>query len=264
LWADKSADGKADSRTGGTGFVPEPVASPPLPHLQLQVAGGGFLVCFSPQADFVAGIVVGGIGFDVLRHVRRPAEKPLAAIPLVLAGHQLIEAFVWLGLQGRVPDDVWRPAMWLYLAIAFAVVPVLVPLAVRALEPAPNQRRIAAFAVLGAIVAVVLMHAVVRGPVDASIEGHHIAYHVELWHGGDVVGLYVVATCGSLLASNYNYARWFGAVNLVAVCLLFWLDVSGFISLWCLWAALTSIAIDAHLRHAHQPPRPGVTIAAAW
>ena len=137
-----------------------------------------------------------------MRHARDPAERLLAAVPLVLAVHQLVEAFVWWGLQGKVPADVGRVAEWLYLAIAFGVLPVLVPLAVAALEPDTHPRRMRAFVVLGVFVAVVLMYAVLRGPYTATIEGHHIDYRVDLWHGGALVVLYVVATCGSLLASD--------------------------------------------------------------
>jgi hypothetical protein len=32
-------------------------------------------VCFSAEADVMAGMVVGVIGVDALRHVHRPAEK---------------------------------------------------------------------------------------------------------------------------------------------------------------------------------------------
>jgi hypothetical protein len=33
------------------------------------------------------------------------------------------------------------------------------------------------------------------------------------------------------------------------------------ISLWCLWAAVTSIAIAIHLRRIHRPPRVKVAFA---
>jgi hypothetical protein len=49
--------------------------------------------------------------------------------------------------------------------------------------------------------------------------------------------------------------RWFGAVNLVAVALLAWIDHTAVISLWCAWAAITSIAIALHVR-ARRPGRP--------
>lgn len=212
-------------------------------------------MCFSAEADLVGAVVVGAIGVDALRHVRRTAEIPLAAVPLVLGAHQLIEAFVWWGLEGRVAQQLSRPALWIYLAIAFGVLPVLVPVAVGALEPATNRRRVAAFTATGVGVAVALMYAVVRGPVEATIQGHHIAYRIELWRGGIIVALYVLATCGSLLASEHEHVRWFGAINLLAVVVLIWIDKNGLISLWCAWAAATSVAIDVHLRYAGRPRR---------
>lgn len=201
----------------------------------------------------MAGIAVGAVGIDALRHVHQRAELPLAAIPVILGGHQLIEAFVWWGLQGRGPSHMAQRASWLYLAVAFGVLPVLVPVAVGALEPVANRRRFHAFTALGAAVAAILMYAVVRGPIDAKIQIDHVAYHVRLWHGGVLVALYVVATCGSMLVSKNRNVRRFGMANLLAVAILSWLTESAFISLWCAWAAITSIAIAAHLRRAHQP-----------
>jgi hypothetical protein len=205
-------------------------------------------MCFSAQADVVGGLVVVGIGLDALRHVGRRAERLLAALPVVLGAHQLIEGIVWWGLEGHVSARVWEPARFLYLTIAFGVLPVLVPLAVGALEPVTRRLLTASLTVVGVVVAVVLMFAVVDGPVESTIVGHHIAYRVELWQGGLVVVLYVAATCGSLLVSSHRHVRWFGAANLVAVCLLGWLSQRAFISLWCAWAALASIAIAFHLR----------------
>ena len=92
------------------------------------------IVCFSPEVDLVAGLVIGAVGIDGVRHVRRPAERAIAVLPLVFAGHQLIEAFAWWGLQGKVPEQVGQAAVWLYLVIAFGVVPILVPMAVWSLS----------------------------------------------------------------------------------------------------------------------------------
>lgn len=210
-------------------------------------------MCFSAEVDVVAGLVVGAVGVDAVRHVRRPQQWPLAAIPLVLAAHQLIEAVVWWGLEDRLSRDVWRPAMWAYLVIAFGILPVLVPVAVGALEPVANRRRIGMFTALGVGVSAVLVHALVRGPADASVDGHHIAYSVDVWRGGLIVALYVAATCGSMLLSSHRHVRRFGAVNLGAVALLAWFEQNAVISLWCLWAAITSVAIAAHLRHELAP-----------
>ena len=204
-------------------------------------------VCFSAEVDLVAGVAVVGVGIGALRQVSVPRQKWLASIPLVLGTHQLIEAVVWWGLEGRFSEAVWRFATWWYLTIAFGLLPILVPVAVGALEPVSNRRRVSLFVAVGAAVSIVLMYAVVRGPVEASIEGHHISYAVDLWRGELVVLLYVVATCGSLLVSKHRHVRWFGIANLVVVAVLAWVDRNAFISLWCAWAAVTSVAIVLHL-----------------
>jgi hypothetical protein len=200
---------------------------------------------------------VSAIGIDALRHVRRPAERLLASIPVVLGVHQLVEVFVWWGLEDRVVSQFSREAMWIYLVIAFSVFPVLVPLAVGALEPVSNRRRIQLFTTIGALVAATLMYSVIRGPVSAVVERHHIAYSVNLWHGGILVTLYVLATCGSLLASHHRRVRWFGAVNVVAVASLAVLDRTAVVSLWYAWAAVTSLSIAIHLRVGEQESRTG-------
>jgi len=42
---------------------------------------------------------------------------------------------VWWGQQGHVPPGLAEVALWVYLLIAFVVLPIYVPLAVLALEP---------------------------------------------------------------------------------------------------------------------------------
>jgi hypothetical protein len=207
-------------------------------------------VCFSAQADLLGGIVVGAIGVDVVRHVdRRRDHLLLAALPLLLAAHQLDEAFVWWGLQGHVASGVGRVATWMYLLFAFVVLPVFVPIAVWALEP-PGRRRwgMVPFAALGVVVSGVLLHAMLHGPVTATLGHYHLSYSTGLDAGLVVEGAYVVATCGSLILSGYRDVAVFGVVNLVAVAFLARLEIDGFASLWCGWAAITSAAVAFHLR----------------
>ncbi|GAB3258022.1 DUF6629 family protein [Nocardioides dilutus] len=219
-------------------------------------------MCFSPEVDLAAGLVIGAVGLDALRHVRSPAQRLLAALPLLFAGHQLIEAVAWWGLQGKVPSALGHAAEWLYLAVAFGILPILVPVAVAALEPVARRRRSGVFVAVGLAVAVALMYALVRGPVDVTIEGRYLAYRVDLWHGDTLVVLYVLATCGSLLVSSHRHVRAWGAINLPAVLVLAWMNTAGFISLWCVWAAITSIAIAVHLRHRSSEPETDAVVSA--
>ena len=204
-------------------------------------------MCLSAEVDLIAGAIICGIGVHAVKRSSGSGEKLLASIPLVLGVHQLVESVVWWGLEGRFSETVWRFAAWWYLAIAFGVLPVLVPIAVGALEPVSRRRTTAVFVAIGVAVSSVLMYAVIRGPVEATIEGLHLSYSVDLWHGQLIVLLYVVATCGSLLVSTHRHVQWFGIVNLVGVAVLAWVDQNAFISLWCAWAAVTSVAIAVHL-----------------
>ena len=207
-------------------------------------------MCFSPQADLVGGIVVGAIGIDAVRNVhKRHDHVALAALPLLLGAHQVIEAFVWLGLQGHMPHEVERVALWAYLLIAFVILPVFVPLAVLSNEPLQRRRlAMAPLVALGAVVAGVLFAAMVRGPVEVRLRPYHLAYSIELSHGGVIVGFYVLAVCGTLLLSSRRRIFTFGIFNLVAVGVIAWLTIDGFASVWCGWAAVTSGAVALHMR----------------
>jgi hypothetical protein len=207
-------------------------------------------VCYSPQADLIGGIAIGAIGIDALRHVdKRKDFVALASLPLLLGAHQIDEAFVWLGLQGHAPASVGRVAMWIYLLIAFVVLPIVIPIAVRAFEPDPRRRRLMApFVGAGALVGVYLLVVIVRGPIDAQLGHFHLAYSAPISHGLLVVGLYVAAVCGALLLSSHRHVVIFGALNLIAVAILVQLTIDGFASLWCAYAALASAAIAVHMR----------------
>ena len=174
--------------------------------------------------------MITAIGVDAVRHIRQRREFiALAWLPLLLGAHQFIEAFVWLWLQGHVPRAAGVAALWAYLLIAFVVLPVLVPLAVIALEPTRRRKAMMApFAVTGTLIAAALLTAMVRGPVGVKLAPYHLSYR--------------------------NVAI-FGVVNLVAVIIIARLTISGFASVWCGWAAVSSAAITLHCRLAKPHPR---------
>ena len=151
------------------------------------------------------------------RHVTKRSELPLAFVPIVLATHSFIEAFVWWGLEGKVAFGVGRFAVWAYLVIAFCLLPVLAPSAVALIAPTRRRTLALGFITLGIGVAAALTLALLHGPVMARTASHHVAYSIDLHYGGVIVALYVVAVCGPMLASPYPRVRWFGMANLVAV-----------------------------------------------
>lgn len=222
-------------------------------------------MCYSPEADLAAGLVVGAVGVDVLRHVDDRRYLPLASVPLLLAAHQLIEAVAWWGLQGQVPPTVGDFAVVTYLVIALGVVPIVVPYAVMRSEPvAQRQTWMSPFVVIGVAVSAVLLFGMATGGHSATIAGRYIAYDTNAPGGGLIGGLYVLAVCTPLLLSSQRRLVLFGSVNLPVVLLLSALLSGGLISLWCVWAALSSLVIARHIREVAStrpsaPMRPFVT-----
>ncbi|MCW2785296.1 MAG: hypothetical protein JWP74_1813 [Marmoricola sp.] len=205
-------------------------------------------MCFSPEADLVAGIVVTAIGVDTLRHTARRELLPLAALPLVFGLHQLIETLVWLYLRGDVSGCVGKPAAWTYAMVALCVIPVLVPFAFSrsgAISSLPVARTLVG---CGVVSGSILLLTLVFGPMHATIDGHHLNYHVGTPWVPFTLGLYIIATCAPGLLSNTPTLRVFGAANLVVVAFLIWLAQSAVVSLWCVWAAISSLLVNQYVR----------------
>ncbi len=212
-------------------------------------------MCFSPEGDLASGVVIVAIGVDACRHLGDKEEYVfVAALPLLLGLHQVVEAFVWWGLRGVVPAEVGQVAMWVYLLFALVALPVIGPLLVLGIEPTTSRRRrIVPFVVLGVVVGGWLLATMLRTHPTARQGAYHLAYDLGIHHGILVTGLYLVATCGAMLASGFRHVFWFGVSNLVVVAVLARLSADGFTSLWCLYAALASGAIALYLRVGDRP-----------
>jgi uncharacterized protein DUF6629 len=217
-------------------------------------------MCFSPEADLVGGIAIGAIGVDALHHHRGRRETAIASLPALLAGHQLVETFVWWGLAGTVPAEAGRIAMWAYLLFAFCVLPVFVPLSLMSIEADERRRRLMRLCgTTGAVVAAVLLVSLLHGGASAQIGRAHIEYNVEVPAGGVLVAFYIMAACGPFVFSGYPHAVAFGVANLAAALVIAWGLPNGFASIWCGWAAVTAGAIALHFRFAQahrEAPHP--------
>ncbi|MGI9641140.1 MAG: DUF6629 family protein [Acidimicrobiia bacterium] len=206
-------------------------------------------MCYSPEADVIAGLVVGTIGIDAMRHVDDRRYLALASVPLVLATHQLIEAVAWWGLRGQVPAEAGEFAAATYLVIALGVVPFLVPFAVIRAEPNPTRRQwMAPFVVMGGMVAVVMLSSLGTNGYTVAIGGRYLAYEVAISNGGIFTAFYFAAVGAPLLLSSHRKLVLFGAVNVPVFLGLTLLLSQGLISLWCVWAAISSLVVARLIR----------------
>lgn len=206
-------------------------------------------MCFSPEADLTAGLVLGVIAADALRRGPRRSDLPLALFPAVLAVHSLIEAVVWYAGRGQVDASVGTVATYAYLFIAFVVLPTLVPVAIWVREPDSRHRwALTALVLLGLAVSTVLGSVLLLDPVTATLDTHFIRYTTTIPVGGLVVAGYVLAICGAGLLSSARMIRAFAMVNVLAVAVLTLVNAAALTSLWCGWAVVTSVAIVSVIR----------------
>jgi hypothetical protein len=206
-------------------------------------------MCFSPEADFTAGVVVAGVGVETLRRVRAPRELIVGALPLLFGIHQLVEGFVWLGLRGQVSSGLGNAAKEVYIVYAHAVLPVIVPFGFMLLEPDRRRSRwMWPLVGLGLVLGVYLLWQITAYPVGAQEQARCIDYTTHTPNDVLIGALYVVATCGPALLSSRRQLRWFGLVSLIGVIATAVVRADELTSLWCLYVALVSVLILEYFR----------------
>jgi hypothetical protein len=219
-------------------------------------------MCFSPEADFTAGVAVAGVGIATLRRVRERRELIVGALPLLFGIHQLVEGFVWLGLRGQVSDGLRDIAKEAYIVYAHAVLPAIVPVGFMLLDPGHRRSRwMRPMVCLGLALGVYLLWQVTAYPVGAQEEARCIDYTTHTPNDILIGLLYVVATCGPALLSSRRHLRWFGLVSLIGVIATALVRVDELTSLWCLYVALISVLILEHFRRQRTIETPADPIA---
>ncbi|MGW3124290.1 DUF6629 family protein [Streptomyces sp. NPDC001107] len=194
-------------------------------------------MCWSATADLVAGAGITGVGVACVARVHRMGDLPLAALPVLLGVHQLVEARVWqVGGGTGAATVVWA-------VIALPLLALWVPTAVLCAVPRHAAARLTIPVASGVATAAVPAYAIATRPVRAEIRGHTVGYVIGLPHAGMLIAGYLLATVGALLLSG---DRWLVALGVLAgvgalVCWALWrLE---FVSTWCAFAAACSVVV---------------------
>jgi hypothetical protein len=223
-------------------------------------------MCFSPQVDVVAGVGLTIVAIDTLRHTRSGRTLPIALLPAIFAFHTFVSAFVWWGAQGVVPQVVGDVAANTFMFIAFVFFPIYLPISILILER-PGWRRdvLLALAGAGVIAGAIFLVGLLDGRGSAVACDYAIDFRVLGLTNAPVL-LYVLATCGAMLLSGYRPIFIWGICNIVAAAFLSVAATRGFPSLWCFWAAITSVFIAWFIRrlsraHDNGEPWPWEPIA---
>ncbi|MDX3569663.1 DUF6629 family protein [Streptomyces sp. ID05-47C] len=199
-------------------------------------------MCWSATADLVAGAGVTAVGLACVTRVRGVRDLPLAALPLLLGAHQIVEAMVWDAGGGSGPATV------VWAVIALPLLAVWVPAGVWCAAPPRARRRLGAVLAVGVVTAAGLAYGLAVGPVTAEIRGHTIGYVTDLSHPVLLIVGYLLATVGSLLLSGDRRLLTLGVFVAVGALLCWALWRLEFVSTWCAFAAVCSVLLLGWVR----------------
>ncbi|WP_339133402.1 DUF6629 family protein [Streptomyces sp. f51] len=194
-------------------------------------------MCWSATADLAAGAGIAAVGAACVLRARRRADLPLAALPLLLGAHQIVEARVWDTGGGTGPATV------LWAVIALPLLAVWVPAGVLCAAPARARRRLLLPLAAGLATAAALAHALAVRPVTAEIRGHTMGYTVDLPRPELVVAGYLFATVGALLLSGDRGLVLLGVLTGAGAAICWSLWELEFVSTWCACAAVVSVTL---------------------
>jgi hypothetical protein len=210
-------------------------------------------MCFSAPVSFGAAAILGATGVVTLTRVRKLADLPLAAVPLVFALQQGLEGALWFTVpEGRAHSVVFAN---LFAAIALIVWPLLSP-AAAALVERELPRRLVMLTLLPAGIGVALYSAgtMVAHPYLAWPKGHALTYVNNQPFSPTMIVTYMVCTCLPPLLSSSRMLRTFGIVVAVGLAVAMAAFFEDFFSVWCFFAALASLLVLGFFRDRARTP----------
>ncbi|MDX2547415.1 DUF6629 family protein [Streptomyces sp. WI04-05B] len=208
-------------------------------------------MCWSATADLAAGVGIAAVGVACVTAVARAGrvrDLPLAALPLLLGAHQIVESLVWRADGGTGPATV------AWTVIALPLLALWVPAAVLCAAPGRARHRLLLPLAAGVVTSAALAYNLSNHRGTADIRGHTIGYGIRLSHSGPLLAGYLIATVGALLLSGDHRLVVFGLLvgTGALVCWALWrLE---FVSTWCALAALCSLVLLGWAR-GRPPPR---------
>ena len=203
-------------------------------------------MCFSAEASFIGGSALTAIGILSVRKNREPEQRLFAAMPLVFGIQQIAEGFVWTALESEQKDLMLKLSAYTFLAVALLIWPSFVPLSVRLMET--DRRRKPFLNILTALgVATSLSYLVgfVIYEITARVDYMHIDYGVNApQHYLKIAYLaYLAVTLLPFLITSKRRVWLLGAVVVVSYAVAAYFYSEYLLSVWCFFAALTSVVV---------------------
>ncbi|WP_316751656.1 DUF6629 family protein [Pedobacter gandavensis] len=203
-------------------------------------------MCFSVAASFTAGaglLLVGGIA---LIKAKTTPQYVLACIPILFALQQVMEGLLWLALSHAAYARWTDLAMYLFLAFAQTVWPILVPLSMLLFEKDPLRKKILTGLLgTGILAALYLGYSLLNFNASARIEEHHIRYSLQFPFQSKLLrGIpYMLATAISPFVSSNKWLRILGWALVLSYVFTAIVYTNYLTSVWCFFGSILSMLI---------------------
>jgi len=203
-------------------------------------------MCFSTEASFIGGAVIGAIGIATISKVHKPTQIVFACIPLFFGLQQIAEGFVWLALQNPYFAGFLEPAKYVFLIMAEVFWPFMLPLAVLHMEKDEKRKKIIRLLLfMGVSVSLYFAACLLLYKVTPEISGYHIEYvdgfpkSIRLI----VFSIYLIASIVPLFISTVKRAYILGILMSLSCLVTIIFFTQYLTSVWCFFGALLSIVI---------------------
>ena len=202
-------------------------------------------MCFSAQMSFLAVGLLLSIAAATYHTLRTSKQILLAGMPLLFAMQQAAEGVLWLLLpRGQYPLII-SIAKYTYLTFAFLIWPLYVPMTVLMLEKTELRRALISICfVIGLGWSLASLWYFTQYGADVSIASCHIDYRLRGLSDNYrlQIGLYSLTTILPFFLSSHRLLQMVGVLMGLSCILSLLIWHYYFISVWCFFAALISLA----------------------
>lgn len=213
-----------------------------------------YTMCFSTTASFTASAALSATGAVTISKAARSDKKlvAIASVPLWFGVQQFAEGVVWFALTR---GDVSLATNASYMFIFFANIwwPAFVPFAVSRIETDPKHKRMLhQLHLAGLFVGLYGLYFLAKFAVVPDASCKHIVYGLTYPYPHVMVILYVSVICMSFFISTSRFLRAFGASVFLSLIAAYYFYTAAFVSTWCFFAAILSIAIYSFIAHSRK------------
>lgn len=206
-------------------------------------------MCFSATASYTTAAALTLIGCACVNKTTQPRHLLLAFIPILFAFQQLMEGILWTSTN-QIEDFVRYAPMLknAYLTVAFFIWPIWIPLSVWAIE-STNWRNwvLAGLLLLGCATVAWFGYEMIYihrwEGTDVRVDDHSIHYVFPMEFGLLYAATYCAVTVLPPFFSSWRYMWVIGLLNFIGLFTAWYLYETTFVSVWCFFAAIVSIAI---------------------